>query len=111
MLRGPPGHLIGLFCLRLGTLTSGVNRHLEQRYEGTFMGQLFSGLGYSGYDNVAKKHWMNWMDTSSTGVMSMTGKWDTAGKVMTMTGTVIDPMTGKPCKITEKRSRRLPRPG
>jgi hypothetical protein len=41
----------------------------------------------------------------------MTGKWDTAGKVMTMTGTVIDPMTGKPCKITEKRSRRLPRPG
>lgn len=78
------------------------NRYLEQRYEGTFMGQPFSGLGYTGYDNVSKKYFMNWMDTSTTGVMAMTGKWDAAGKVMTFSGTVIDPMTGKPCKITEK---------
>lgn len=78
------------------------NRYLEQRYEGTFMGQPFSGLGYTGYDNVSKKYFMNWMDTSTTGVMAMTGKWDAAGKIMTFSGTVIDPMTGKPCKITEK---------
>jgi hypothetical protein len=78
------------------------NRYLEQRYEGTFMGQPFSGLGYTGYDNVSKKYIMKWMDTQSTGVMDMTGKWDPTGKVMTFSGTVIDPLTGKPCKITEK---------
>lgn len=78
------------------------NRYLEQRYEGTFMGQPFSGLGYTGYDNVSKKYFMNWMDTSSTGVMAMTGKWDPSGKAMTFSGTVIDPVTNKPCKITEK---------
>ena len=78
------------------------NRYLEQRYEGTFMGQPFSGLGYTGYDNVGKKYFMTWMDTASTGAMEMTGKWDAAGKVMTFTGTVLDPMTGKPSKITEK---------
>ena len=78
------------------------NRYLEQHYEGTFMGQPFSGVGYTGYDNVSKKYVMSWMDTASTGIMSMTGKSDPSGKVMTFSGTMIDPMTGKPCKITQK---------
>ena len=78
------------------------NRYLEQRYEGTFMGQPYSGQGYTGYDNVTRKYFMNWMDTAATGVMSMTGKWDATGKVMTFTGSMVDPMTNKPAKFTEK---------
>jgi hypothetical protein len=78
------------------------NRYIEQHYDGTFMGQPFSGIGYVGYDNVTKKYQMNWMDTASTGVMSMTGKWDATGKVMTFTGSMVDPMTNKPAKLTEK---------
>jgi len=78
------------------------NRYLEQHYEGTFMGQPFSGIGYVGYDNVTKKYQMKWMDTASTGVMDMTGKWDPTGKTMTFTGSMVDPMTNKPAKLTEK---------
>src|SRR5262249_37089016 len=44
----------------------------------------------------------SWMDTASTGVMSMTGKWDATGKVMTWSGTMVDPMTNKPAKLTQK---------
>ena len=78
------------------------NRYLEQHYDGTFMGQPFSGIGYVGYDNVTKKYFMKWMDTASTGVMDMTGKWDPTGKTMTFTGSMVDPMTNKPARLTEK---------
>src|SRR5262245_41184694 len=78
------------------------NRYLEQHYDGTFMGQPFSGIGYVGYDNVTKKYQMNWMDTASTGVMSMSGKWDATGKVMTWSGSMVDPMTNKLSKFTQK---------
>jgi hypothetical protein len=78
------------------------NRYLEQHYDGSFMGQPFSGIGFIGYDNVTKKYWMNWMDTAATGAMAMTGKWDAAGKVMTWTGTMVDPMTNKPQKFMQK---------
>jgi hypothetical protein len=78
------------------------NRYVQQTYEGTFMGQPFSGLGYTGYDNITKKYTGTWMDSASTAMMNMTGKADTEGKVMTFNGTVNDPMTGKACKINSK---------
>jgi len=78
------------------------NRFVQQSYEGTFMGQPFTGMGYTGYDNVTKKYTGTWMDSASTAMMNTTGKSDAAGKVMTFTGTMIDPMTGKACKLTEK---------
>jgi hypothetical protein len=37
-------------------------RFVEQRYAGNFMGQPFSGLGYTGYDNYRKKYIGSWMD-------------------------------------------------
>jgi len=69
------------------------NRWVEMQYQGTFMGQPFSGIGYTGYDNVAKKYVGTWMDTASTGVMLSSGSM--AGKVMTWSGTMSDPMSGK----------------
>src|SRR5262245_7663942 len=44
------------------------NRFLETKYQGTFMGQPFSGIGYTGYDNVTGKYVGTWMDTMSTGM-------------------------------------------
>ena len=41
-------------------------RWLEQKYEGTFMGGPFSGIGYTGYDNYKKQYLSWWMDTMST---------------------------------------------
>jgi hypothetical protein len=36
-----------------------------------------------------------------TGMMKSTGKFDPATKTFTMTGTQVDPMTGKECAIRE----------
>lgn len=76
-------------------------RWLEQRYEGTLMGGPFSGIGYTGYDNYKKQYVGMWMDTASTAAMSTTGKADAAGKSMTFTGSMDDPMTGKVCEMKE----------
>jgi len=70
-------------------------RFVEQRYEGTFMGQPFSGVGYTGYDNYKKKYIGTWMDTMGTMMMVSQGTSDSAGKTITMTSTMDDIMTGK----------------
>jgi len=71
------------------------NRYLEQHYDGTFMGQPFSGIGFTGYDNVTKKYWGTWVDDMGTGVMTSTGRMNKGGKSMTYTGQAPDPTTGK----------------
>ncbi len=78
------------------------NRYVEQKYEGTMMGQPFNGLGYTGYDNVQKKYVSVWMDTGATGIMTMNPTFDASGKKMTSKSTVYDPMTGKPSTMESK---------
>ncbi|HEY1252593.1 MAG TPA: DUF1579 domain-containing protein [Thermoanaerobaculia bacterium] len=71
-------------------------RFVETKFEGTFMGQPFNGLGYTGYDNVQKKYVGTWMDTAGTGMMFSTCTLDATGKSMTCkSSTVWDPMSGK----------------
>lgn len=74
-------------------------RYLEDRYEGKMFGQPFSGIGYTGFDNHRKKFVSTWIDSAGTGMMTMTGSLDRSGKVLTMTGTMDDFMTGKPTKL------------
>ena len=71
-------------------------RHLEGRFNGTFMGQPFEGMSYTGYDNVQKKYYSSWIDSMATTMMMSTGTGDASGKSMTFTGECHDPMTGKP---------------
>jgi hypothetical protein len=68
-------------------------RYLEEEYTGTFMGMPFEGLGFMGYDNVAKEYVGTWMDNMSTGIMTLHGTCDKNS--WTMTGESSDPMTGK----------------
>lgn len=77
-------------------------RYLEQRFEGTFMGGPFSGVGYTGYDNYRKKYNSTWMDTLATAGMTSSGNFDAAGKVLTSTGKMDDPSTGKFTPFREK---------
>jgi hypothetical protein len=42
------------------------------------------------------------MDTASTSVMNLSGTFDAAGKVMTMTGRMDDPAAGKTVTVREK---------
>ena len=72
-------------------------RYVEQRYEGTFMGQPFSGIGYTGYDNYKKKYVGTWMDTMGTMVMVSQG--DVTGQSLSMTSTIDDIMAGKPANV------------
>ena len=74
-------------------------RFVEQRYEGNFMGQPFSGVGYTGYDNYKKKYVGTWMDTMGTMIMVSQGDADSTGKTLSMTSTIDDIITGKPASI------------
>jgi hypothetical protein len=76
------------------------NRFVETKHQGTFMGQPFSGIGYTGYDNATKKYVGTWMDSASTGMMDSRGTM--AGNVMTSTSSMLDPMTGKMTTLTLK---------
>jgi Protein of unknown function (DUF1579) len=69
-------------------------RYLEQRFTGNFMGMPYSGLGYTGYDNVKQQYFGTYMDNMGTGVSNSTGKMDGANR-WTFTGSMPDPVTGK----------------
>jgi hypothetical protein len=76
-------------------------RYLEQRYEGSFVGQKFSGVGYTGYDNVTKKWWGTWIDSMSTGIMVSEGKME-GESVWHFDARSADPMTGQMMDVKEK---------
>jgi len=75
-------------------------RFVKESFKGEFEGMPFEGLGFTGYDNLKKKYTASWMDSMSTMTMSLTGSADRAKKVLTMSGTMDDAMTGKPIAIT-----------
>lgn len=76
-------------------------RWVEERFSATVMGMPFFGIGYSGYDNVAKQYVGTWMDTMSTAVMISTGG-PTGDKTYEFASTMNDPMTGKPTPVKIK---------
>lgn len=77
-------------------------RFLEQHFTGTFMGMPFTGVGFTGYDNIKKKYVGSWMDSMSTSMMISTGTANADGKSYTFTSTMDDPRTGKSSKVKEK---------
>jgi hypothetical protein len=68
-------------------------RYLVEKYSGTAMGQPFSGMGISGYDNMKKAYVSIWIDSMGTGIMFSEGKAE--GKTLHWVGDMPDPMTGK----------------
>lgn len=74
-------------------------RFLEEHFEGKMMGQPFSGIGITGYDNHKKKFEGFWVDSVGTGMMIMSGSLDKTGKKMTSQGKMDDILTGKPIRL------------
>lgn len=70
-------------------------RYLQQKHEGSFLGQPFSGLGYTAYDNYKKQYLGTWMDNMGTSILSMAGTADASGKVLAMEGKMDDFVTGR----------------
>ena len=61
-------------------------RFLQQKCSGKMMGQPFSGIGISGYDNIGKKYVSTWMDSMATGIFMMEGTANADGKTITLRG-------------------------
>ena len=65
------------------------------------MGMPFTGMGFTGYDNIKKKYVGTWMDTMTTSMMISSGTANADGKSYTFTSTMDDPMTGKSSPVKE----------
>jgi hypothetical protein len=76
-------------------------RWVQQTFSGKFMGRPFSGIGYTGYDNIKKQYVSTWMDDMSTAVMVSMGS-ASDDKTYEFSSTVDDPMTGKPAEVKVK---------
>lgn len=76
-------------------------RQVRSDFSGSFMGQAFNGIGYSGYDNLASRYTSTWMDSGSTSTMLAYGDYDPATKTYTYTAEMADPM--KDGKMTSIR--------
>jgi hypothetical protein len=61
-------------------------RYLQQELTGDMMGQSYSGIGTTGYDNIRKKYVSTWIDSMGTGIFVMEGTASADGKTITLTG-------------------------
>ena len=75
-------------------------RWVQETFTGNFMGMPFSGIGYTGYDNIKKKYVGTWMDTFTTSVMMSSGEIGADGKY-TFESSMDDPMSGKAMPVKE----------
>ena len=81
------------------TITSLLDgRYVQEISNGEMMGQPFMGIGLYGFDNVIGKYVSTWIDNMGTGIMKSEGTADASGKVIMWTGSMSDPITGKPAK-------------
>jgi len=70
-------------------------RYQESTTTGEMMGMPFEGRSTLAYDNATNEYISTWIDNMGTGLAVMRGKYDEASKTTTLTGTMVDPMTGK----------------
>ena len=84
-------------AVETGTATNTMimgGRHLRQDYQGRWMGQPFTGLGFTGYDNVTGKYYSTWADSMATGLFVAHGDYDAASRTYTFRGEMADPAAG-----------------
>ena len=87
-----------------GAMTSKMvmgGRFLQMEYDGRWHGKFFKGGGFLGYNNVDKRFESAWVDSGGSMISFMTGQADASGKVLTLTGEVTDPTTGKKAMMRE----------
>ena len=80
------------------------HRYIQTMLSGFILGEAWNGIGYAGYDNLAKQYVACYMDTGSTGMEWYTGSMAPDGKSATLKATIIDAMTLKPSKLEMRLS-------
>lgn len=83
-------------------------RYMLDTVEGTAMGMPFSGMGWTGYDNVDQQYESTWIDNLGTGIYTYHGQWDDEVNGIVMHGSYTDPVTGQ--KVESKTVTRLEGP-
>lgn len=61
-------------------------RFLQQELTGTMMGEPYTGIGLTAYDNLRKRYVTTWMDSGGTGIFTMDGTASADGKTITLKG-------------------------
>jgi hypothetical protein len=69
-------------------------RFLQQEVTGQMMGQPFSGIEITAYDNLLKRYVTAWMSTMGTGIFMMEGTASADGKTVTLKGQHAEPGGG-----------------
>ncbi len=88
---GPPSEAQGTSEVR--AILGG--RFIEEQHQSRFLGRPFEGRGLTGYD-LGKQRFVNsWIDSMGTWMTSGEGTLDPTGKVLTVSATNFDPMSGK----------------
>jgi Protein of unknown function (DUF1579) len=77
-------------------------RWIQQEYTGSMMGMSFTGIGYTGYDNVKKQYVGTWMDSMTTSMMVSTGAAGSDPNTFEFTSSMDDPSSGKTMQLKEK---------
>jgi hypothetical protein len=69
-------------------------RFLQQEITGQMMGQPYSGIEITAYDNLLKRYVTTWMSTMGTGIFTMEGTASADGKTVTLKGQHAEPGGG-----------------
>jgi hypothetical protein len=69
-------------------------RFLQQEFTSEMMGQPYSGVGISAYDNLRKRYVTAWIDTMTTGIFLMEGTASADGRTITLKGQHDEPSGG-----------------
>lgn len=80
-------------------------RVLKEEFKADMMGREFNGVALTTYDRFNKKYSSVWIDDMGPGIFTSEGSADAAGKVLTLTGKMDDPMTGTKGKPTRLVTR------
>lgn len=76
-------------------------RYLKSTHKSNMMGMPYEGMMLLGYDNAKKEFTEVWYDNFGTGTSIFTGKYSDQDSTLHLTGTMVDPATGKDMKYRE----------
>jgi hypothetical protein len=68
-------------------------RYQSAKHTGMVMGMPMEGISLTGYDNASGEFTSIWIDNLGTGTAVAKGKYDEATGLLTMSGSMVDPMT------------------
>lgn len=101
MWMGPGSEPADMTCtMEISGLMDG--RYIQYDLNGEMPGMgSYHGMGWAGFDNVAKQYQANWIDSMSSGVMYGTGERSRDGKTISWEHTYTCPITEKPATMRQ----------